>query len=226
MIKHLKSLARRVAKSRLAGNKSGVALIEFAYTLPVMVVLGTGGIEVANLSVVNLRISQIAMTTADNVSRAKQAVPLQLPELRDFDINDVFAGAAKQAGELQLFQNGRVIISGLQQNALGGQEIRWQRCKGLKSVVSKYGNQGKGKNLSSFQGMGSATNLVQTEAGTEINFVEVEYNYTPLIYDKLAGSRTIRKEAAFYVRDDRNLTGPTNPAPQVVVASCSVYSAT
>jgi Flp pilus assembly protein TadG len=64
-----------------------VALIEFAYSMPILMLLGFTGVELANLAIASMRVSQITMTVADNLSRAKQTVPLGLPQLREVDIN-------------------------------------------------------------------------------------------------------------------------------------------
>src|SRR4029079_7161868 len=94
--------------ARLDENQSGVTIIEFAYSLPILMVLGFTGVETANLAVANMRVSQFAMTVADNLSRAKQSVPLGLPQLREVDINDALLGAKIQGGDsLAILNNGR-----------------------------------------------------------------------------------------------------------------------
>jgi Flp pilus assembly protein TadG len=221
---------------KLWKSQSGVVIVEFAYALPIMTVLGFTGVEVAHLAVANMRVSQIAMTVADNISRAKQSVPLGLPELREGDINDALIGANIQGGgTLPILTKGRIIISSLQQNAAGKQTITWQRCKGILNVSSNYGPQGTTQpstGTSGFQGMGTGATLVKAEPNSAIIFAEVTYTYQPLVASSILGTRTIRKEAAFYVRDDRRLsggqgdTGVFNPAPESTQAACNVYNAT
>jgi Flp pilus assembly protein TadG len=43
-----------------------------AAAMPVLLVIGLYGIEMANLTIVSLQISQIAMSAADNASRLEQ----------------------------------------------------------------------------------------------------------------------------------------------------------
>src|SRR4029079_2799903 len=71
--------------SRLRRNESGVALIEFAYSMPILMLLGFTGVDGADLAIASMRVSQITMPVADNLSRAKQTVPLGLPQLREVD---------------------------------------------------------------------------------------------------------------------------------------------
>jgi len=216
--------------SRLRRNERGMALIEFAYSMPVLMLLGFTGVEVANLAIANMRVSQIAMTVADNLSRAKQSVPLGLPQLREVDINDTLLGARIQGGDtLGILTNGRIIVSSLQRNASGQQTIRWQRCKGVLNVASAYGAQGAtqpSSGTSGFQGMGTGTNRVQAEANSAIIFAEVTYDYQPVFGDWLLGAMRLRREAAFYVRDDRDLTQVYNPNPSATVSACNVFNAT
>jgi hypothetical protein len=212
----------------LLKNESGVVLIEFAYSLPIFMGLCLTGLELANFTAAKMRVSQITMTVADNLSRAKQAVPLGLPQLREHDINDAFVGAGLQAGSMGILTNGRIIVSSLQQNASGGQWIAWQRCKGVLTAASAYGVQDTGKTGTAFKGMGPGpdTDKVTAEAGSAIIFAEVSYTYQSLVAGSLLGPRTIKKEAAFYVRDDRDMTQVYNPSPTVTPSTCNLYNAT
>ena len=221
--------ARRLF-SRLRRNESGVALIEFAYSMPILMLLGFTGVELANLAIASMRVSQITMTVADNLSRAKQTVPLGLPQLREVDINDALLGARIQGGNnLPILTNGRIIISSLQRNAAGLQTISWQRYKGLLNVSSAYGAQGATQpstGTGGFQGMGAGSTRVQAEANSAVIFAEVSYDYQPVFGNWLLGAMRLRREAAFYVRDDRDLTAVYNPNPAATVAACNQFNTT
>lgn len=216
---------------KLRHCESGTTLIEFAYILPFYVILSFTGIEVASLAITNARVSQITMTVADNMSRIAESVPLTAPQLREVDINDTLLGARIQGGTgLPLFENGRVIVSSLQRNSAGRQTIKWQRCKGLLNVVSAYGIEGatqpNAPATTGFQGMGTGASRVQAEANSAVIFVEITYTYKPLVASSLIGPRTLRKEAAFYVRDDRDLSQNYNPNPASSVSTCNLYNTT
>ena len=127
---------------RFCKDQRGAVIIEFAYCLPIFMGLGVTGIELSNMAATNMRINQITVTIADNLSRAKQTVPLGLPQLREHDINDAFRGAQIQSDNVNVLQNGRIIVSSLQRNSSSGQWIAWQRCKGLKNIASSYGGRG------------------------------------------------------------------------------------
>ena len=215
---------------KLRQDRKGVAAIELAYTLPIFMLLTFTGIELTHLAIASMRVNQIAMTVADNLSRAKQSVGLTLPVLREVDVNDALIGAKIQGGDtLEILENGRIIVSSLQQDSAGKQTILWQRCKGKNKQVSAYGTEGttQPKNGSSgFQGMGSGAHQVKAEPNSAIIFAEVVYTYDPLFADWVLGKPVLRREAAFYVRDDRALGKPENYVPKASVAECSQYSST
>lgn len=231
---------RRRSLRELWRNSDAVILVEFAYALPVLMGLAFSAVELANLAITNMRISQIAMTSADNVSRALQSVRLNPVVLREVDVNDALVGARIQAGggqdmsggdvgpgRVDLFGKGRVILSSLQRDANGRQTIFWQRCKGLLRVNSAYGSQGATEGVTpGFSGMGAGATRVQAAPASAIIFAEVTYDYEPLVGSWALGTFRIRREAAFYVRDERDLSLINNPNPRANVANCNLYNTT
>lgn len=217
---------RRRSLRDLPRARDAVILIEFAYSLPILMMLAFGAIELGNLAISNMRVSQIAMTVADNLSRAKQSVNLNLPQLREVDINDALLGARIQgSGGVNILTKGRIVVSSLQQNDTGNQRIFWQRCKGVLRVDGAYGVEGATQGTTpGFTGMGAGTNKVQAAPASAIIFAEVTYDYEPLVGAWALGTFRIRREAAFYVRDERDLTQVYNPNPTATPSRCDVYS--
>lgn len=220
------------AARALRSNTSGVAMIEFAYALPLLMVLGGYGVEMTNLATVNQRVSQSALALADNMSRVGAESALSTVQIRESDVNDSFIGLMRQTGTLNLTSNGRVILSSLEQNSSGGQWIHWQRCIGTKNIASSYGPQGTGATGTSFAGMGSASARITAPPGAAVMFVEIVYDYPALFGTMFIPPRTIRYEASFVVRDDRDLAGPNggdgvyNPNPAASVHRCNSFTAT
>lgn len=202
-------------------DQSAVALIEFGYSLPFLMILGLGGVEVANYSITHMRVSQIAVSLADNASRAKQEIVAGVPRMREYDVNEAFRAAQVQSAVLDIENNGRLILSSLEVNDPdGGQWIHWQRCFGSANYKSSYGKQGDGATGTAFKGMGPTGNKVTAEAGFAVMFAEVVYDYKPLVFDRFISAQPIRKTAAMYVRDDRDLSKIYNPSPEATVNSC------
>lgn len=214
----------RFAKlARLLRDRSGVAMTEFALGAPFLLMAGLWGTETANFALVNMKVGQVAVHVADNASRVGDTSTLQNRKIYESDILDVFIGAQIQGGRgLQLYNNGRVIISSLQVNPDGEQYIEWQRCRGIKNVASSYGD--AGDELT--DGMGPTGNKVLAQEGDAVIFVEVNYTYRPLISEAFVGSPDIISIASFTVRDDRDITqiyqrDAGNPDP---VQNCSAFT--
>lgn len=204
--------------SRLSRNTRGVALVEFALTLPLLAITCLGGLEVANYVIVHTKVSQIALAVADNAARVNNGTGLAVPQVRESDIVEVFEGSALQGADLDLIPKSRIILSSLEQNADGGQWIHWQRCYGDKDIDSQYGDEGEGATGTSFPGMGDPGAEVTASPGTAVMFVEMHYDYTPVIIGRFVPDRTIEYKAAYNIREARDLSGL---APGGPVASCA-----
>ncbi|HWV59894.1 MAG TPA: TadE/TadG family type IV pilus assembly protein [Sphingopyxis sp.] len=202
----------RILSGRLARNVRGAVMIEMAFAIPFLALVGFGGLEIANLTLAHTRVSQLGLNTADNAARIAAGSNLTQPEVREVDINEVFAGAQRQAAGLNFENNGRIILSSLQRNDDGGQTIKWQRCFGnMEDVVSAYGVEGTGATGTDFPGMGPVGREVTASAGTAIMFVEVTYEYQPLLFGAWLGPQTIRSTAAYNIREARDLSGVKSP---------------
>ncbi len=195
----------------LAQSNRGSVMLEMAFSIPFLVLVGFGGLEIANLTLAHTRVSQLGLNTADNAARIAAGSNLTQPQVREVDINEVFAGAERQVAGLGFENNGRIILSSLQRNDDGGQTIKWQRCFGNLEVASAYGVEGTGATGMDFPGMGPVGREVKAAAGTAIMFVEVTYEYQPLLFGAWLGPRTIRSSAAYNVREARDLSGVKAP---------------
>ena len=201
----LRTAPLRALLRRLARDRSGLAMIEMAYAAPFLMLLGLGGVEVANYAIIHMRVSQLAVSLADNASRAKQEVVSGVPRMREVDVNEAFTAAIVQAGQLDV---------------AGGQWIHWQRCFGEAPYASSYGEQGDGAEGTELAGMGPAGRQVQAETGYAIMFAEVSYEYQPIMLGDFIEDRRISKVAAMFVRDNRDLSQLFNPAPGAAVNDC------
>lgn len=212
--------ARRMARRQFVRDNRATVLIEMAFCIPLLVLIGFGGIEMANLALVNTRISQISLSAADNASRIAFGNSMALPQVRELDINEVFTGAEAQARGLNLRANGRIVLSSLERNADGGQTIKWQRCYGNLAVQSLYGPEGTGATGTAFLGMGPVGKRVEAVQGTAVMVVELTYTYQAVAYGSWLGPKTIRSEAAFNVREGRDLTR-VYPSAGVTPSRCA-----
>lgn len=191
------------SKQNLRRDERGMAMVEFAVSLPLLMAMILAGLELTNFVLANHRVRQIAAMTADNASRLRTT-------MSEAYINQLFVGVDKAGAGIDFKQNGRVVLSSIQNNAdSDGQWIRWQRCFGSLTYASKYGTQGKGKDDETLPNV----NGLVAQAGSALMFAEVEYNYQPLIGSSFLGSRKIHHQTAFIVRQrtDFSIAG-SNPS--------------
>jgi Flp pilus assembly protein TadG len=195
--------------ARLVRERRAVALTEFALAAPVMLLMGLGGTELAYFMTANLRVSQIAMSVADNAGRVRTTVD-------EADIAELMIGAMKMGEGIGLATNGRIILSDLEQrtttsgtNGKGAtsatntngyrQWIRWQRCAGALAATSSYGvplngsgtavtdldasgaDHGAAEGASTIDGMGPAGNSIAAAPSTAVMVAEISYRYQPLV---------------------------------------------
>ncbi len=204
---------------RLRRDQSGVALLEFAFALPIALTLALGGAELANYVITKMRISQIALHLADNSARIGSGSQLQAKTIDELDINDLITGADLQSGELKLLTNGRVIISSIEPDPTysGKSMIRWQRCSGAKTGFSSTIGSAGTNNKDAF---GPTNRQVGALSDGVTMFVEVRYQYKPLIQTSLSPSTEMTEIASMMVRDRRDTSsdkklanGNNNPNP-------------
>lgn len=187
---------------RLGRDNRGVAMLEFAFAAPVLIVLILSGLEVANLALAHMRVSHLAMTVADNAGRNTSGID-------EAHIYEVFAGASKIGENIDFKANGRVVLSSLEHNGRNGgnegQKITWQRCWGDLAEPPRYGEEGDGDNDDSLKdGLGPKDAEIPVMKGTALMFVEATYVYQPLVGPGWINPTTIRYESAFNVRGRLN----------------------
>lgn len=198
---------RRWLRGGLWRDRAGASVIEFALLLPFFLSVGLAGVEVANMAMISMRVSDIATSVADNASRLGQTDnSAVVPTITEADIASVLRGAHEQGQDIGLAENGRVILSSLERHHDSQRQyIHWQRCMGELAASSVYGGIGHGLIGEEIPGLGEAS--IAAPQGQAVMFAEVVYRYEPLFAGILVDELTFREEAAFLVRDDRNLLG-------------------
>jgi Flp pilus assembly protein TadG len=216
-------------------------MMEFALVLPVLLIAGGYGVELSRLAITTMRISQIALTTADNVSRIGVGKDTQSPyQVQEGEINDVLRGTQMMGASLKLTTFGRVTISSLenvQRDFTSGtddtqpvQRLHWQRCVGVRTGIgtpsvpnydSSYGQAtplttAGTDSTSSTSGPNSAglgsSPVVTAPANSGVMFVEVNYQYQPLFGTMFYRPQILHFTASFIVRDNRDFSQLFNTA--------------
>lgn len=200
-------------------DTSAVAFMEFGLSLPIFLTLAVSGAELTHYVTTRMRVSQVALHLADHGARIGSGSLLAAQTISETQINDILTGAGLQASTLNLYQNGRVILSSLEPvanpNPTNRFRIRWQRCRGSLARTSTYGTAGQ----TNMTGMGPAGRQVTAPVGGATMFVEVHYRYRPLFSAALVPSLDIKQIASMMVRDRRDMTQIYN-AEGATVSSC------
>lgn len=224
--------------------RSGLALTEFAFSLPILLVLSLYGFETANLAIAHLRISNIATLTADNAARVRESID-------EANVVELLTGSKMTGSSIDFGQNGRIILSSFEPTPDGTRQwIRWQRCDGALNVSSNYGNPktSAGNNIvngteiyqsdrqtassasqrsdptrATLTAVGPAGRQISAAAGTAVMVAEVTYDYQPIVSQRLFGPIRIRYESAYNVRQrtDQSLRN----AGRVTPRSCDTRAA-
>lgn len=238
-------MTRRRMRHLLRATR-GVALIEFALTMPLVLGVGAWGTEMAWLAITHLRVSQVALNLADTSSRVGLLGSSNITQLREADIADVLTSARLQGAALDLTNRGRITISSLEQQTAGSQYLHWQRCLGMRSGTGYDSNydrsngtmdrgDGIGTSASSAgvampNGMGdTAATRVSAPVGSGVMYIEVSYDYKPVFSTYWvpggASATRIRYTASYVVRDRRDFTQIYNPSPAATQYFCDLYTA-
>jgi len=240
---HAVNLPRRWAgiAARLWREQRAVSMIEYALAAPLMMAMGGYGVEVSNLAITNMRVSQYALQLADNASRVGVNSGLATFSLREGDINDVLQGLRLFSAGAKLTAYGRVTLSSLENvqqkyDDDNVQRIHWQRCIGLKSgpgFDSSYGTTSvtAGTDATSGtqgadapDGMGETGQKVNAPENTGVIYVEVNYQYQPLFGSLFVGATKLHYVASAIVRDKRDFSQIYNPAPTATPSTCDKHN--
>lgn len=218
---HIARSARRARRSfrALLSSQKGVSLTEFALGLPILMVLGTTGLEVGNYITTMRKVSDLTAMIADNASRMGGQSVLGARPITETEINDLFEGALLQAGSLNISQHGRIILSSIELNADGGQWIHWQRCAGGFPHVSEIGEAGDGETGTDYDSFGEGDGVAASSENA-IMMVELSYDYKMLIPVVDLDLGPITESVAFNIRDRRDLSQVYNP-DNASVSQCS-----
>jgi len=152
-------------------SEAGIAYVEFALILPVLIALFMGSVEVTRYILVTQKTQKVAMTVADVVAQAQTISTADLA-------NIVLAGS--QIMQPYTFgASGYIIISSVTQTgtqtASNPPKISWQYTGGGSmnpAPASRIGVTG---------GAAILPNNIPLNSGDNIIVTEVYYNYTPLL---------------------------------------------
>ncbi|MEM7688088.1 MAG: hypothetical protein AAF291_03625 [Pseudomonadota bacterium] len=188
---------------RLRAETSGLALIEFAYTLPILVGFGLVGIEFTNVVLAHQKSERVASTLADTV--AGNQVP---PNERQ--IRDMFEAVQLISAPFSFDPEGNVILTAVvgaydEDDEEIQNKIAWQRCVAKDKFKSDIGDEWT---TSSDIAEGPGVDLpgeIELAQNEMVIIAEVFFPYTEIVSEEmveglLPNSGVFRETAMFRTR--------------------------
>ena len=206
---------------QLARDTRAVAMIEFAYTLPIFVGFGLVGIECTNLVLAYQKTERIASTLADQV--AGNMIPPN-----EAQIGDMFEAANQIAAPFEFSGEGNAIITAV----LGAYDvlddevqnkIAWQRCSVKDSFKSLIGGEWTGSQNIADGPRVELPNDIELEQNEMVIVTEVYLPYRPIVsqalVDGFVGEDSVIKEVSVF-RTRGDVLFSVTPVLEVPTHSC------
>ncbi|MEP3279488.1 MAG: TadE/TadG family type IV pilus assembly protein [Stappiaceae bacterium] len=192
---HMLRICRKVsrAKRSFTEDQNGVAAVEFALVVPILIVLFFGSVELSNAVTVDRKVSQVALTMADLVAQSKDRVtPNEMNEY--FDLSDTMV-APFSAADME------IVVSSVSADEDGNLEVDWSHANSNGSKWSK----------------GAVPPItIPDEVATpnsSIVVTEVKFEFKPLfgaIFNDITGSSAINLESTYFLQPRQLDTVPCN----------------
>lgn len=151
-------------------NEDGLAAIEFAMIVPIMVVLFLGAVEFSEALTVDRRVTAVASATADLVA--------QTEEVSDADLNDIMRIADSLLGRIDPAPMQITIIS-IVSDVSGNFRVDWSYGSGAGAYAPN----------SSYTDI--PAEMIQPGVVQSLVIAEVSYTYTPPVGHFITGSITL-----------------------------------
>jgi hypothetical protein len=168
---------------RFTCNNEGLAYLEFAITLPLLLLLFLGAVEVTRYIIIAQKVEKATTTVSDVVAQSSTIGAAELDKLMQ---------AVKQVMRPYVFNtNGYVILSSVTKSGNNPPVVSWQYTGGGTWVhSSQVGVQGSPALWVPFA-LSDKENII---------IAEVYYDFKPILANSVIPSKTIYKTAVFRPR--------------------------
>lgn len=104
---------------RFCADRRGAALMEVAFSLPVLMILLTGTVETGILLMLNQKLQHSAVAISDLTTRDE--------EISEATMTDIFNAAPQIMAPFDMDDRARIVVSAAGNDASGNPTIYWQR---------------------------------------------------------------------------------------------------
>ena len=190
----MRAMTKRFAT--IAGDRRGMVLQETALIMPVLVTMILAGYDIARFSLLQQKLSRMAMTTADMVAQGQT--------ISEPQISTIFTATGTMILPFTAGSSQRVIVTSVSATGGAAPKVDWQRTGGgtLTGVVSHIGPAGGNATLPSGFLVRNGENAI---------FVEVFYKFEPTFIPDLVPATTAYHRAVFRPREANLSTICANP---------------
>ncbi|MCZ4280878.1 pilus assembly protein [Kiloniella laminariae] len=164
---------------RFGRCERGLALVEFALILPVLLTLLAGVIEMTRYIWVNHKILRLSAEVNDLVS--------QSPGMSANEMNVIFEASEYVMRPFEMGADSLIIVSSVSGTGANPPQVNWRQCgAGSLSVAGSVGLAGSDANIPNGLVLDPLDNIIITE---------VYYEYKPLIFDSVVEETRLSRVA-------------------------------
>ncbi|MTI08238.1 TadE/TadG family type IV pilus assembly protein [Curvivirga aplysinae] len=167
-------------------NETGLAAVEMAIALPIMVSLLLSGVEITRYVLLNQKLERASTTIADLAAREET--------ISEDVIADIFEITDEVMRPFEIDLNTTVILSSIIKTGNDAPEVVWQRSYGSSSTTpsgSRYGTAGETANL--------PDNFIM-RSGEGIITAEVAHDFEATFLSELVPNTVLYKNAIYRPR--------------------------
>jgi Flp pilus assembly protein TadG len=162
--------------ARFARQERGIAAVEFALILPILIVLWFGGVEVTQALSVDRRLNNLGSAVGDLVARSKVVTWADINSIFDIAPGAMFPYCRTEAECLS--EGLGMRVSAVNMNSAGTAKVAWSRAQGTTAYSVN-------------QTVDTLIPATLRVADTQIIVAEVFYTYRPAVGYVITGNRAL-----------------------------------
>ncbi|USG62937.1 pilus assembly protein [Sneathiella marina] len=188
-------------------NRRGVAMVEFAMLLPLLMLLAAGSFEVARYALIMQKLDRIVATLSDLVARSGNET------MTETEVSNIMDSAFYMAQPFDITGDAMMILTSVEGRAGQAPQILSQRSSGtVAGAASTIGTtiNGNATLPSAFPDAGSGETL---NDGETLIVAELVYNYSPYLIGNIGffGDQVFYRNAFFRPRFTDKIEFPVSP---------------
>ena len=169
---------------RFARDDEGIAYLEFALALPLIIGMLLGGMEVTRYILIAQKVEKVSVTVSDVVAQSST--------ISTSELNNLITAAAQVMKPYTFGANAYVIITSVYKSGTNNPVVKWQYTGGGSwTKASQIGIVGSTANLPNGFNLNDKENVI---------VAEVFYNYQPIFGSNILRGSQLYKFAIFKPR--------------------------